>query len=201
MPGKTHTTADGLSRRPASASDLKNVETEQDVEIFLDAELEFMFVSPGTLEDDCLPVWVEWFSEKSSRIATYLSTLQRPADLSMKAFRSSKAKALRYKVMDRSVFRRNSRNVPMCRVVDYELILEALHDETGHRGRGGTFRRLRTATRGVVCLPMLRDMLQRVKIVNFMTLSEERILIFSTFTLRIYYCINFGAVYMPMSGG
>ena len=133
-----------------------------------------MFVSPGTLEDDCLPVLVEWFSEKSSRIATYLTTIQRSADLSFIAFRSFKAKALRYKVMDRSVFRRNNRNVPMCRVVDSELILKALHDETGHRGEEVPFDALRTATGGVVCMPLLRDMLQRVKLFYFMTLSEQR---------------------------
>ena len=53
---------------------------------------------------------------------------------------------MRYYVQGRKLFRRNNKNVPIRRVVDDDKerqeIMEKLHDESGHKGREGTYRRI-----------------------------------------------------------
>jgi Integrase zinc binding domain len=86
------------------------------------------------------------YSEESMRIATWLTTLHRPAELSTKEFMKFKANALKFMVRDGHLFRRASKNVPLRRVVDdkkdRKKILRALHEDCGHRGREGTYRRV-----------------------------------------------------------
>ena len=146
--GKTHTAADGLSRRPPTAQDLENARNKPDLEDVLDAELNYLGVNPTTLENEGeeLPVLEEGFSEKSVQIATYLTTLHRPPHLSSKEFRKFKSEALRYKVVDQLLFRQNSKNIPLRRVIDNQeertRIIAALHDESGHRGCKSTYCRI-----------------------------------------------------------
>jgi hypothetical protein len=56
-----------------------------------------------------------------------------------------KGNALKFMVHDGHLFRRASKNVPLRRVVDDEgdrgRILKALHEDCGHQGREGTYRR------------------------------------------------------------
>ena len=86
------------------------------------------------------------YSDDSRKIATYLTTLRRPPELDTKEFNAFKKKAVKFKVQDNHLFRRNSKNVPMRRVVDDPVerqnILQQLHDESGHKGREGTYRRV-----------------------------------------------------------
>jgi Integrase zinc binding domain/RNase H-like domain found in reverse transcriptase/Reverse transcriptase (RNA-dependent DNA polymerase) len=86
------------------------------------------------------------YNEESAEIAQYLRTLRRPLDLSRQEFRRFKYHALQFLVRDGHLFRRASKNIPLRRVVDSEAdrlsILHALHDDCGHRGREGTYRRI-----------------------------------------------------------
>jgi Integrase zinc binding domain len=85
------------------------------------------------------------YSEDSQRIATYLTTLARPPYMSTKEFVKFKRNAFLFVVRDRHLFQRASKNIPMRRVVDGEekdRIIKELHDESGHRGRESTFRRV-----------------------------------------------------------
>ena len=147
VPGKKHTAADGLSRRAATKEDIEEAE-RCDLDSFIDVELNTVFVSPGTIEfeEPALPVLEDGFSDKSIEIATYLTTLARPLHLTTKEFLKFKKEAWRFKVEDRILFRRNNKNVPIRRVVDkkenQQEIMRALHDETGHKGREGTYRRV-----------------------------------------------------------
>lgn len=145
VPGKSHTAADGLSRRLATAFELQQAKNEPDIEEILDAKLNCLFVTPGTINKDIL-VLEDGFSEESIQIALYLTSLQRPVGMSPKEFQKFKAKALHYKVVDRVLFWRNTKNVPMKRVVDSEAekskIMTALHDESGHQGQEGTYRKI-----------------------------------------------------------
>ena len=63
-----------------------------------------------------------------------------------KEFNAFKKKAVKFKVQDNHFFCRNSKNVPMRRVVDnpveQQTILQQLHDESGHKEREGTYRRI-----------------------------------------------------------
>ena len=66
--------------------------------------------------------------------------------MNTKEFNAFKKKAVKFKVQDSHVFRRNSKNDPMRRVVDdpteRQNILQQLHDESDHKGREGTYRRV-----------------------------------------------------------
>ena len=145
--GRVHTSADGLSRRPATLEDQEECDN-CNLDSFIDAELNCVYVSPAAVEtmEPPLPVLEDGYSEKSVEIATYLTTLARPPTMTTKEFLKFKKEALLFKVQDRILFRRNSKNVPIRRVVDriedQMTIMEELHDESGHKGREGTYRRI-----------------------------------------------------------
>lgn len=86
------------------------------------------------------------YSEESVAIAHYLTTLKRPPHLSTKDFRQFKRNALTFMVYQGHLFKRASKNIPLRRVVDddadQERIMKAAHDECGHRGKEGTYRRI-----------------------------------------------------------
>jgi hypothetical protein len=94
------------------------------------------------LEDPLLP----GYSEKSQQYARFLTTLKRPTGMDTKEYRRFKSEALNYIVQDGHLFRRASKNVPIRRVVDdpedRSAILYALHEDCGHRGKEGTYRRI-----------------------------------------------------------
>ena len=142
VPGRKHTAADGLSRRPAAAHEVEDLE---DIDDFIAAELNSIRINPMALDTSISPLH-EGYSEKSVQIAFYLTTFQKPTGMTLKEFNQFKKKALRYKVQDRHLFRRNSKNVPLRRVIDRQAdkdrILQHLHDESGHRGQEGTYRRI-----------------------------------------------------------
>ena len=72
--------------------------------------------------------------------------MPRQSEMTTKEFSVFKKKSIKFKVQDNHLFRRNSKNVPMRRVVDdlveRQTILQQLHDESGHKGREGTYRRV-----------------------------------------------------------
>jgi len=86
------------------------------------------------------------YNDTSQQYATYLTTLKRPEGMTGKEFRKFKVEALKYIVLDGYLFRRASKNIPLRRVMDDEAdrasILRALHEDSRHRGREGTYRRV-----------------------------------------------------------
>ena len=66
--------------------------------------------------------------------------------MNSKEFNSFKKKALKFKVQDNLLFREKSKNVPMRRVVNdlvgQQTIFQQLHNESGHKRREGTYRRV-----------------------------------------------------------
>lgn len=145
VPGRKHSAADGLSRRPPTAADLAEAEAETDIDDFILTELNSLRVSPISL-DEPTPILADNYSDNSWKIATYLTTLRRPPEMNAKEFNAFKKKAVKFEVQDNHLFRRNSKNVPMRRVVDdpteRQTILQQLHHESGHKGREGTYRRV-----------------------------------------------------------
>jgi hypothetical protein len=190
VPGKKNAVADGLSRKPPGPSDLLEEGDDDDIEDFIDSELDFIRVSIRTkpvrarvypmmtldgnqateqqedeagdeeqdqLEDMEEEEETEWhpetgeklrpgYSEESIAIAQYLTTLRKPPHMNRKEFRKFKSMALQFMVHEGHLFRRASKNMPLRRVVDSEedraKILQAAHEESGHRGREGTYRRV-----------------------------------------------------------
>jgi hypothetical protein len=151
VPGTKHTAADGLSRRPATQEEELAQRNEQDIDDFVQGQIGCIMarvnpVSSNAPETEIPRILDDSYSDESERIATYLSTLQRPPELSRSEYASFRKKAVKFLVEGQHLFRRASKNSPLRRVVDdHDLrheILQQLHDETGHKGREGTYHRI-----------------------------------------------------------
>lgn len=92
------------------------------------------------------PLPADIYSKESQQIARFLLFQKRPTDLKGKEFRRFLRKVKRFVVTERHLFRLASKNIPLRRVVDTtderNRIIKALHDESGHKGREGTYRRV-----------------------------------------------------------
>lgn len=119
-------------------ADLAEAKTKADIDDFILAEPNSFRVSPISL-DEPTPILADSYSEDSRKIAIYLTSLRRPPDMNTKRFNAFKKKAIKF------IFCRNSKNVPMRRVVDdpieRQTILQQLHNESGHKGQEDTYRR------------------------------------------------------------
>ena len=73
IPGKRHTAADGLSRRPPTDQDLAEAAEEPDIDDFILAELNSLRVSPISVNAETPPLH-EGYSKFSKKVATYLTT-------------------------------------------------------------------------------------------------------------------------------
>jgi hypothetical protein len=87
----------------------------------------------------------EYF-EKSQKIVVYLFTLRKSFEMSLKKLNKFKKEVLRFKLQKDQLFRRNSKNVLMRRVIDdfdeRQRILKQLHDENDHRDKKDTYKRI-----------------------------------------------------------
>jgi len=118
VPGNKPTIADSLSRRPATEEELE----EQEGEVDIDKSVRFQMsaaqarVYPATAAEPL--ILEEGYSDKYREIALYLSTLQKPPQISLSDYTKLRKKATRYLVEDRLLFRRADKNTPLRRVVD-----------------------------------------------------------------------------------
>lgn len=144
MPGKSHTAADALLKRSPTDDNIRKIKTEPNLKNVLDAELDCLDVAPISI--DQLHVLEAGFSKKSIQIATYLTTLHPSDKMSIKKFKKFKAEALRYKVVNHILFRRNTKNIPLKRVIDnpekQTNIIAALHDDSEHKKRESTYSKI-----------------------------------------------------------
>ena len=97
IPGQKHTAADRLSRRLPTAADIAEAETETCIDDFILAELNSLRVSPISL-DKPTPILADKYSDNSSKIATYLTIMRRPPEMTTKEFNAFKKKAIKFKV-------------------------------------------------------------------------------------------------------
>ena len=145
VPGRKYSAADGLFRRPSTTADLVEAEAEIDIDDFILAELNSLRVLP-IFSDELAPIFADGYSDYSRKIATYFTTLRRPAEMNAKEFNAFKKKALKYKMQDNHLFRQNSKNVPMRRIVndpvERQTILQQLHNESGDKGQENTYRQV-----------------------------------------------------------
>ena len=112
IPGRKHMVADGFSRRPSTAADIAEAKAEKNIDDFILAELNSLWVSPISL-DELAPILINHYFDDSQIIATYLTILRRPPEMDTKEFNAFKKKAVKFKVQDNHLFCRNNKNVPM----------------------------------------------------------------------------------------
>jgi ribonuclease HI len=129
VPGRKHTAADGLSRRPRTFADKENKKLEQDIDDFINAELASLRIVPILValteppenideeQDYDDGVLSGYYSVRSRKIALWLTKLQR-LDMRKEEFRKFKNTVLKFLVQDKHLFRRGSKNIPLRRVVD-----------------------------------------------------------------------------------
>ncbi len=101
--GRKYTAVDELFRRPSIKANLEEEEAEPDIDEFILAELNCLQVSSISV-DEPTPILHEDYTELSQKIATYLTTLQRPVNMGMKEFNSFKKQAVKFKVQDNHLF-------------------------------------------------------------------------------------------------
>jgi hypothetical protein len=91
-------------------------------------------------------ILISEYFEKSQKIVVYLFTLRKFFEMSLKKFNKFKKKAFRFKLQRDQLFRRNSKNVLMRRVIDdleeRQRILKQLHDESDHRDKKDIYKRI-----------------------------------------------------------
>jgi hypothetical protein len=102
--------------------------------------------SVSIAEEESSFILVSEYFEKSRKIVVYLFTLRKSSEMTLKEFNKFKKKVLRFKLQRDQLFRRNSKNVFMKRVIDdfeeRQRILKQLHDESDHRDRENIYRRI-----------------------------------------------------------
>jgi hypothetical protein len=142
-----HIAADDLSKKSLFSIDLKKVAEKKDIDDWVDAQLSCVRVfSVSIVEEEFSFILISEYSEKSQKIVVYLFTLRKSSEMTLKEFNKFKKKILRFKLQRNQLFRRNSKNVFMKKVIDdlekRQRILKQLHDESDHRDRKNIYKRI-----------------------------------------------------------
>ena len=128
------------------SNDIDKANEGLDIDDFIDVEINAFQVMPMVAEDQDGDLLKDGYSEESWQIACFLTSLKRPEGLSRAEFQSFKWKALQYAVLEGNLYRRAGKHVPQRLVIDSDerkaAILMELHDESGHKGRESTYRRV-----------------------------------------------------------
>ncbi len=142
-----HTAANDLFRKSSSFNDLKKVAEEKNIDDWMNTQLDCVRVfSVFAAENELSSILISEYFEKSQKIVVYLFTLRKFFEMSLKEFNKFKKKVLKFKLQRDQFFRRNSKNVLMRRMIDdleeRQRILKQLHDESDHRNRKDTYKRI-----------------------------------------------------------
>jgi hypothetical protein len=162
--GKKNVVADALSRRPEPEGWEAPDEPEEDVEDFIDAQLGFASINSLRLDlglkvtylkdlayvcyaTEMTPVALQGLQSTQFRdIASWLATLKMPEGLSSEERRKIRRNARHFRIIQGVLWMKPSGDRPLRRVVDdptyQQEIITSLHDESGHRGVEGTWRKV-----------------------------------------------------------
>jgi len=102
-------------------------------------DLIHVWINNGNAENNDMP-------DELRRIQGYLLTIARPDGMTDKAFRAFVLYGTEFLVNKRLFFRRTKLNMPPTRVIwhrnERNNIIQQLHDESGHRGKKGTYQKI-----------------------------------------------------------
>ena len=147
--GRKHSVPDGLSRRPGDSDE----EDDNDsLEECIDDDLGINVISakfpsaPAPKESFNVMPHDGEYDEHHLSIIHFLQTLQIPPSIQADKERKFLMEATKYHIVRGILFRRGKVGKPSLRVICQEdrkrAILTALHDESGHRGRDGTVKKV-----------------------------------------------------------
>jgi hypothetical protein len=210
VPGRKHTAADGLSRRPRTRSDDVDECYETDIEDFIDAELGALSIAPvraGGQEEETAEekVLEEGYSEDSQKIARFLTTLRKPSGMGRGEFRAFKKRAVKYAVIDKQLYRLGSKNVPSRIVIDAEAkrreILKELHEECGHKGRESTYRKVADRYYWEGCFEDTKKFVASCAECQFRDPLRLEEALYPTYTSAMWVKVGLDIVHMPPCQG
>jgi hypothetical protein len=205
--GKKHGAADALSRRPATEKDWEEREMEEDVDEFLDRALFAGLSEMDEIDTSPLPSSPlrGYYTEEHHRYARYLTTLRRPKGMAGPKFRLFKQSALKYLVRDGALWRRAEKGRSCTRVIDDKRerlkVLEKLHDEAGHKGREGTFQRLRYRYYWDQMFRSVSDYVRQCRECQFRANKRAADTMLPTWSKALWAKIAIDVVHMPASEG
>lgn len=145
IPGKQHTAADGLSRRKGTAEEIAHaaIEDPDELEQFLDDNL---FIRRLEARPVTVRLVAGEYTGHWADIGRFLEDMELPADLTPRQREAFRKEATRFLIRDGHLFKRGRENQPpkrvVCKGADQQRVIRELHDESGHRGRVGTQKKI-----------------------------------------------------------
>jgi len=137
--GKKHREPDGSSRRRRSEDDSEEEDDSDELDECMDANLTHVWVNNDDAENTDMP-------DELRRIKRHLLTLERPDGMTDRAIRAFVRYATEFLVNKGLLFRRSKPNMLPKRVIwdrnEQNNIIQQLHDESGYRGKKGTYQKV-----------------------------------------------------------
>jgi transposase InsO family protein len=151
IPGTKNGGADALSRRGPGPQD--SPEDEDEADDYFDAKLYSIQASDRSSDRSLYSPTARVYLHEADydgddlTLGHYLETLQRPEGMTDQQFQQLRKKSRTFLGRDGHLFKRSRKHgIPPRRVIgkleQRQEILSELHDETGHRGRRGTYDQL-----------------------------------------------------------
>ena len=141
------------------------------------------------------------YSEESQRIARYLTTLEKPNDLSRAEFRALVRKAINYSVRDRTLWKNASKSYPPRLVLDAEdqrtAVLTEIHDGTGHAGRESTYHRVADRYYWEGCYEDVRKFVASCKPCQHKSKLRQEEALFPMKAVPLFHSLAIDVVYLP----
>ncbi len=144
---RKHNALNELLRRFRESSDDEDETHEKDIDDFINAQLNFIHLcSVSIIVEEDMSILKDSYSEYFKKIACYLIFLSRSFEMSTKEFRKFKHEALKFMIQDKHLFKRFNKTASVWRMMNLQEersnILQKLHDESDHRERKKTYRKM-----------------------------------------------------------
>lgn len=201
VPGKTHTVADGLSRKPPGPSDIWERDNEEDIDDWVDKQLNCVYAYPAEVfsEEEVL---YPGYSEEHQEIAKFLlNGMQKPSHLKGSNWTKFRKEALKFVVRERHLFRRATKNVSIRRVLDKDeeraQVLKECHDNAGHPGKERTYRLIADRYWWKNVYEQIKKYVLSCHDCQTATKKKRDESVYPTFPVGLFQRINVDIVYMP----